>query len=56
MDANVPAIAEYEFDISNLYEGDMLILKVHNVSGSFDMDIWTLQVEGVAFSTGKVIG
>jgi len=56
MDAKIPALVEYEFDISNLYEGDMLILKVHNVSGSFDMDIWTLQVEGVAFSTGKVIG
>ena len=54
-DIDTPAITSYEFDISNLYEGDILILKIHMVT-NHDIDIWSLQVEGVAFSTGKVIG
>jgi len=45
----------YEFDISNMYEGDILILKIHMVT-NHDIFIWSLQVEGVSFSAGKVIG
>ena len=52
--ADVPAVTTYEFDISDMYEGDMFIMKLHMVN-NFDIDIWALQIEGVAFSPGKVI-
>ena len=53
--AKVPQLTTYEFDISEIYEGDMFILKLTMVN-NFDIDIWTLQIEGVAFAPGKVIG
>ena len=52
---DTPDTTSYEFDISNVYEGDMLILKLHMVT-NHDIFIWSLQVEGVSFSAGKVIG
>jgi len=54
-DIDTPAITSYEFDISNLYEDDIMILKLHMVT-NHDIFIWSLQVEGVSFSAGKVIG
>jgi hypothetical protein len=53
--AKTPQLTTYEFDISEIYEGDMFILKLTMVN-NFDIDIWTLQIEGVAFAPGKVIG
>ena len=54
-DIDTPAITSYGFDISNLYEDDIMILKLHMVT-NHDIFIWSLQVEGVSFSAGKVIG
>jgi len=52
---NKPDLTSYDFDISDLYEGDMFIMKLHMVT-NHDIDIWSMQIEGVAFSPGKVIG
>ena len=52
---NKPDLTSYDFDISDLYEGDMFIMKLHMVT-DHDIDIWSMQIEGVAFSPGKVIG
>jgi len=52
---NKPDLTSYDFDISDLYEGDMFIMKLHMVT-NHDIDIWSMQIEGVSFSAGKVIG
>jgi hypothetical protein len=45
----------YEFDISNgVYSDDIMIMKIHMVNNQ-DVDIWALQIEGIAHSPGKVI-
>jgi len=51
---NKPAVTSYDFEIADLYEGDLFILKLHMVT-NHDIDIWSLQIEGVAFTYGKVI-
>jgi len=52
--ADKTQVVSYNFDVGELYEGDLLIMKLHMVT-NHDIDIWSLQVEGVAFSPGKVI-
>ena len=45
----------YEFDISDgVYSDDIMIMKIHMVNNQ-DVDIWALQIEGIAHSPGKVI-
>jgi hypothetical protein len=49
----------FEFDISDIYEDDILTLCVQNIGpdavGTGDVTVWTLQVEGVAFTDGKIL-
>ena len=44
-----------EFDISDFYEDDLLILRLGLNSAVSDVDVWTLEIEGVAFTDGKIL-
>jgi len=52
----------FSFDISDYYEDDMLLLNIIANNGSGDplstadcLDMWTLTIEGVAFTDGKIL-
>jgi len=46
-----------EFDISKVYEDDVMTLCIENLGGAGpeEVSMWTLQVEGVVFTEGKVM-
>ena len=53
----IQAVTFDDFDISNYYEDDMLAIRVGFDPGgsSTDVDIWALVIEGVAFTSGKIL-
>ena len=52
--AKKPVVQSYDLDISDVYEGDLLFVMVLLQTVN-TVDIHSLAVEGVSFTSGKVI-